>query len=274
MKHIGSRDNPLFKRLRRLAEGKSERHNGADEAALSVLLEGVHLCQAWLQHRGVPELVIFDESRLAASSELQQLARQIPSHNCIALESRLAAQLSDVDHGQGVYALVTIRPPSAPLAIAETCLWLDRVQDPGNVGTMLRTAAAAGIEQVFLSNGCAGAWSAKVLRSGQGAHFALDIFEGVDLLALCERLQIPLLATALDNSASCLYELDLSGPCAWLVGNEGRGVAPALVKKAAHTVFIPQAAGVESLNVAVAAAVCLFEQRRQSWVLNKHGRQG
>lgn len=274
MKHIASRDNPLFKRLRRLAEGKSDRHGGADEATASVLLEGVHLCQAWLQHRGVPELVIFDESRLAASSELQQLARQIPSHNCITLDSRLAAQLSDVDHGQGVYALAKMALPSAPLVIAETCLWLDRVQDPGNVGTLLRTAAAAGIGQVFLGNGCAGAWSAKVLRSGQGAHFALDIFEGVDLLALCERLRIPLLATALETSSSCLYELDLSEPCAWLVGNEGQGVTPALMQKATQTVFIPQAAGVESLNVAVAAAVCLFEQRRQLLGLSKHGHQG
>src|SRR5690606_4396398 len=124
------------------------------------------------------------------------------------------------------------------------------------------TAAAAGIDQAFLSPGCAGAWSPKVLRSAQGAHFAMRLYEEVDLAALHARLRVPLMATALEQAQS-LYQQPLPRECAWLMGNEGQGVAAELLDLADCRVFIPQAAGVESLNVAAAAAICLFEQRRQ-----------
>src|SRR5690606_27214460 len=117
------------------------------------------------------------------------------------------------------------------------------------------------IQHAYLSTGCASAWSAKVMRSAQGAHFVMTIHEHVKLAALRGRLAVPLVATALDDAQS-LYDTALPRRCAWVFGNEGQGVAPALLAQADLRVFIPQAAEVESLNVAVAAGVCLFEQRR------------
>lgn len=152
--------------------------------------------------------------------------------------------------------------PGRPSHITQNSLWLDRVQDPGNVGTLLRTAAAAGIQHAYLSAGCAAAWSGKVLRSAQGAHFVLTIYEGVNFQTECERLSIPLVATAL-HDANSLYETPLPEKCVWIFGNEGQGVDAQLLAQASLRVFIPQQPNVESLNVAVASGICLFEQRRQ-----------
>ncbi|MGB6102563.1 MAG: RNA methyltransferase [Pusillimonas sp.] len=261
MRHISSRDNPLYKRLLRLVRGKREK-NPDSAAAPYVVLEGVHLCQAWLQHAGQPELALFDLQRLETQPELQSLAGRLTpdlSHSC---EPRMAAGLSQVEHGQGVYFVVAVPEPALPERIQDNCIWLDRIQDPGNVGTLLRTAAAAGIVHAYLSTGCASAWSAKVLRSAQGAHFVMTIHEHVDLLAAHARLAVPLVATALDDAES-LYDAVLPARCAWLVGNEGQGVDAVLLARADVRVFVPQASDVESLNVAVAAGVCLFEHRRR-----------
>jgi TrmH family RNA methyltransferase len=258
MKQISSRDNPLYKRVVRLAAGK--RDSGDD--VQRVVLEGVHLCQAWLQHRGQPELALFDETLLHAQAELQELAAAVRAEQCISLDARLAKGLSQVEHGQGVYFVVVVDDVPVPSRITCNSLWLDRIQDPGNLGTLLRTAAAAGIEHAFLSTGCAAAWSPKVLRSAQGAHFVLSISEHLDLHSEARKLAIPAVATALQDAQS-LYQTTLPPKCAWFFGNEGQGVDPDLLALARLRVFIPQVRQVESLNVAVAAGVCLFEQRRQ-----------
>ena len=254
MKHISSRDNPQYKQFVRLAGGRRGEQ---------IVLEGVHLCQEWLRHRGLPAFALFDLQRLERDPELAALAAALPSGIAVSCETTLARRLSQVQESQGVYFAAQAPQEPLPELITGTSLWLDRVQDPGNLGTLLRTAAAAGIGQAFLSPGCAGAWSPKVLRSAQGAHFAMRLYENADLAALHARLRVPLLATALDDAQS-LYEQPLPRECAWLMGNEGQGVAPELQRLADRRVFIPQAQGVESLNVAAAAAICLFEHRRQS----------
>jgi len=254
MKPISSRDNPLVKTLRKSAAGGGRRGE-------PVLLDGVHLCQAWLQHHGAPEYAVFDEEKLQRP-ELQALAGQLPASASIALDARLMRELASVESGQGVLFLVHPPEPELPGRIAENCVLFDRIQDPGNVGTLLRTCAAAGVRRVFLSTGTASAWSPKVVRSGQGAHFALAIHEHQDLQALLPRLDVPLVATALEGAVD-LYAQDLPRSCAWIFGHEGQGVAPELLRAAGLRVRIPHdSTAVESLNVAVAAAICLFEQRR------------
>jgi TrmH family RNA methyltransferase len=142
---------------------------------------------------------------------------------------------------------------------------LDNLQDPGNLGSILRSAAGAGIKQVFCSAGSASAWSPKVLRAGMGAHFLLEIFEGVDLYAMLSHSSIPILATS-SHTTTTIYQSDLNRPVAWLFGHEGQGVDPRLMALATDTVTIPQKAEIESLNVAASAAICFFEQVRQQLV--------
>lgn len=257
MKVISSRDNPRFKALRKML-------GHAGRTGAGAVLEGPHLAHAWLDHCGQPLEAYFDAKRLAATPTLAALAARLDPARCTQIEGGLLAQLSEVESDQGV--MFVVQPPVAEWVqpLAESCVLLDRIQDPGNVGTLLRTCAAAGIRHVALSAGCAHAWSPKVLRSGQGAHFALHIHEQVDLaLVMRERLTVPVYATALEGAAS-LYAQTLPAQCGWLFGNEGQGVHPDLLAAASAKVYIPHDdAAVESLNVAMAAAVCLFEHRRQ-----------
>ena len=162
-----------------------------------------------------------------------------------------------------VLALVDAPAPALPerLAGADVVI-LDRVQDPGNVGAIIRTAAAAGIRTLLATTGTAACWSPKVLRAGMGGHFVLDIHEGIAPDALPALLAVPLAGTVLDGGQP-LYGQDLRPPLAWIFGNEGEGIDPHLLPRLGLRLTIPQASGVESLNVAAAAAVCLFEQRRQ-----------
>lgn len=255
MKHISSRDNPAVKALARLA-------GTAGKRGAPVLLDGVHLCQAWLQHHGAPDQAVFDVDRLS-QPDIAALAAAVPDARCLALDARLMQSLASVESGQGVAFLVTPPALELPAVVDENCVLFDRIQDPGNVGTLLRTCAAAGVKRVFLATGTAAAWSPKVVRSGQGAHFALAIHEHVDLAGLLPSLRMPLVATALDDAQN-LYDGRLPARCAWVFGHEGQGVAPELLAAARLKVWIPhEAAAVESLNVGAAAAICLFEQRRQ-----------
>lgn len=264
MKRLSSRANPLYKRLQRLAAGQAERAEPPGAAGQVVLLEGIHLCQAWLEHQGAPEMALFDEDKLESNPEVHALAQAVTSSaiQAVVLGAALAKGLSQVPHGQGVFFLVRAPMPVMPQIIDGNSLWLDRVQDPGNVGTLLRTAAAAGIRAAYLSSTCASAWSPKVLRSAQGAHFVMRIYENVNLVQAASRLHVPLLVTALEG-AEPLYATPLPRQAAWVAGNEGGGVSPELLALAHRRVFIPQMPGVESLNVAAAMAVCLFEQVRQ-----------
>lgn len=259
MKHISSRENPLFKRLQRLSAGKQD-------GTGKLLLEGVHLCQSWLEHIGEPDLALFELNRVSSHTELHNLMTALPTEKVISCDSSLIQRLSQVGQGQGVFFLVKTPLPIRPAEITENALWLDRIQDPGNVGTLLRTAAAAGIGHAYLSKGCASAWSAKVLRSAQGAHFVISIYENLDLQDLLALLKIPMLVTALNDAVS-LYDTVLPKECVWVFGNEGQGVAEDLQQQANLRLFVPQQPKVESLNVAVAAGICLFEQRRQHGVL-------
>lgn len=273
MLHISSRGNPLYKRLTRLAHGRREPRDRLDTPSSSgqtetVLLEGVHLCQEWLQRCGQPLRAVFDNQRLEDSAELQALVLRLERQRGVSMDSALMRPLSQLATGPGVFFLVQRVAPDLPEDIDHACIWLDRIQDPGNVGTLLRTAAAAGIRHAYLSNGCARAWSPRVLRSAQGAHFLLTLYEDTDLIQACERLSIPLCATAVDATATSLYDGQLPAPCAWVFGNEGQGVDDRLLALAQHRVYIPHAPQVESLNVAIAAGICLFEQRRQQQAVN------
>jgi TrmH family RNA methyltransferase len=174
------------------------------------------------------------------------------------------AELATLPAGAGVLAVIPTPVPRAS-AFGDFCALLDDVQDPGNVGSMLRSAAAAGVDQVMLSKHCAFAWSPKVLRAAQGAHFLVDIHEDIDLPAWAAAYVAAggqVVATSVDNATS-LYDSTLTGRIAFAFGNEGAGLSAALAAQASLCVSIPMPGAMESLNAAAAAAICLFEAVRQ-----------
>jgi len=253
VKLIQSRDNPFYKQLKRLAESGRERRKAGQ-----TLLDGLHLVEAWETHRGPVAQLIVSESALAGGEIHAYLGSRAP----IVLADALMRELGLVDTPSGLLAIVATPQASIVPDLDTDTVLLDGVQDPGNVGTLLRTAAAAGVRQVLLGAGCASAWSPKVLRAGQGAHFVLDLFEEADLASYIARYRGTTAVTCLDGSTS-LYDAKWQGPLAWIFGAEGLGVRPELIAAAGLRVRIPMPGAVESLNVGAAAAVCLFEMVRR-----------
>ena len=252
LKAISSRDNPLLVRLRKLvADPGGYRKHG------EVLLEGDHLCSALLQRGGVPTQAIVSEAGWQQLG-VRALAERAP-HVAI-VPSALMTGLSTLESPA---PLVFVMPwqGGGTLQGGSPSVVLDRLQDAGNVGAVLRSAAAFGFTQVVALKGTAGLWSAKVLRAGMGAHFALNLVEGLEAEAL-QALAVPLLATS-SHTARSIHDTVLPWPCAWVLGHEGQGVSAALAARCAQSLRIPQPGGEESLNVAAAAAVCLYESARQ-----------
>ena len=256
MRRIESAANPHFKTLRQLAESSRERK----KSGLTVL-DGIHLVQAYLDGAGVPEQVLVSE-RGENNIEIKQILKNISSSSILLLSDRLFDQLSQVVTPTGIVAVVkTPRPQPVP-ADMEACVLLEDLQDPGNLGSILRSAAAAGVRHVLLSKNSVHAWSPRVLRAGMGAHFMLDIHEQADLLAVAAAFKGKVIAASQSASRS-LFDTDLTGRIAFAFGNEGLGLSPGLTRSASGTVAIPMPGKVDSLNVAAAAAVCLFERVRQ-----------
>lgn len=257
LKLIRSRENPRFKLLRLLATSTRERRKAG-----VALLDGVHLIEAYQANGGMPEQLILSESA-AANAEMRRLTEGKQGQTLLVLADSLFHDVAQVATPTGVVALIrTPRPGPLPQAIAN-CVMLESIQDAGNLGSILRSTAAAGIRTVLLSPGCAFAWSSKVLRAGMGAHFNLDIYDNADLAAAARRLKGKLVCTS-GHARKSLFDADLRGPLAWVFGNEGAGVSAQLGALAAEQVAIPMPGATESLNVAAAAAICLFEQVRQS----------
>lgn len=258
---LSSADNPLIKRSRRLVDNARARR----EAGL-VVLDGAHLLGAWLAAgRPIDYLLLGD--RGSEDAEIRGLIATLPESAIHRVSDGLLASVSPVDTPTGVLAFAPQPQPAAPVDAGADSLLLDGVQDPGNLGSILRSAAAVGWRQVLLSADCAQPWSPKALRAGMGAQLALSIFEGVDLAAFLSVYRGQSLAADVGAEAS-LFEIDLppGQPLAWVVGAEGQGIrAPVLAAVQQH-IRIPMAVETESLNVGAAAALCLYEawRRRQS----------
>lgn len=256
MKLITSAQNGLLKHLAKILSSAKYRREQRQTA-----LEGVHLLQAFLDSGGVPLQVLLPETRLN-HPEICALIGRLPADGLYAAADKALAKISSLAEGADIIALIEM-PCDKSLPPTGDCVVLEQVQDPGNIGTILRSAAAAGVKQIVADKGCADIWSPKVLRAGMGAHFLLDIAVRADLSEWRQLYREAVYATALDSRAVPLYALDLRRPAAWLFGNEGSGASPAALALADKSVLIPMAGATESLNVAMAATVCLFEQMRQ-----------
>lgn len=255
MKAITSRDNPLARRVKGLSHSSRERKKSG-----LALIEGAHLVAAYMAQHGAPDTLIASESGMRRD-EIARLMQAASAHHAIFSDG-LFQESSTVESPAGILALIQPPEPKPVSPRAKLCLLLEDIQDPGNVGSLLRSAAAAGATDVLLSPSCAFAWAPKVLRAGQGAHFNLNVVEGADLPAFVGAYRGTSLALTPSASAS-LYACDLTGPVAILVGNEGAGLSAALMAAANIRVKLPMPGGFESLNAAAAGAIALFEVVRQ-----------
>jgi TrmH family RNA methyltransferase len=252
---ITARDNPKLQHLRKLAQD-----GGAYRKLGGVWLEGDHLARAAVQRGVVPALALITD--VAASDEaMRALADVAPK--VLVVSPALFKTVSGLESPAQIGFELTL-PAQPRIEARADSVVLDRLQDAGNVGTILRSAAALGFRQVLALKGTAALWSPKVLRAGMGAHFGLKLIEGLAVEDL-EALKVPLLATS-SHSDALLHEADLPNPCAWVMGHEGQGVSEALMQRCALRIGIPQPGGEESLNVASAASICLYESARRRLV--------
>ena len=252
---VTSPDNPRFRALLKLQQSSRERRK-----ANRSLLDGVHLTAAYLRHIGAPHELVVSASGLA-KAEIEALIAQT-GLTPLVLSDGLFRELSSVTTPTGIVAVVQTPRPATPPEVPGPCVMLEDIQDPGNLGSILRSAAAAGVDEVYLSQKSVHAWSPRVLRAGMGAHFALRIYENVDLAALIQRYPGTVFATK-RAAALTVFSADLAGRAGLLFGNEGAGLSATLERLAHRVVSVPMPGNVESLNVAAAAAVCLFERVRQ-----------
>ena len=243
---ITSPSNPLIKELRKLATS-----NTAYRKQGRVWLEGDHLCRAALLRGFKPVLGLFSESFWPVA-QLEWAQAAIKN---IVLPDALFADVSGLESASNMGFVLDL-PAQPALQPHAASVVLDRVQDAGNVGSILRSAAAFGFGQVIALKGTAALWSPKVLRAGMGAHFGLQLLEGVEPDAL-QALGVPLLVTS-SHEGGLLGQIKLPMPCAWVLGHEGQGVSELLTARASSKVRIAQPGGEESLNVAAAAAICLY----------------
>ena len=266
---ISSRDNPLFKEIRAL-QATGSKGQKARLTSGRVLLEGIHVVQAWVSDPALGILITSDIG--IANPEIDALVREhcaaCPDTRVIYLDAGLWAELSELANAPQIAGLLSLPDSLIQInssnqdAIKGDVLVLDRIQDAGNVGAMLRTAAAAGFIDVVAISGCAHLWSSKVLRAGMGAHRNLRLHEGWSTEQAIERIEAPILLATADGKTS-LYALgqQLRKPIAWVFGSEGQGIGHGFLMHG-KAVSIPMHSQVESLNVATAAAVCLFETVR------------
>jgi RNA methyltransferase, TrmH family len=274
LRYVTSRENATVKRLSTLSHSAPARRRDG-----MCLLEGEHLAQSYAQRARIATLVLRGDESSAPTVALPDgsggvsLHQLTPSHQrlvaasdeAIVLGPKLFDQLSALSTSSGVLAIAAL-PVAPPLATSGFVLALDALQDPGNVGTLIRTAAAAGASQVWLSAGCAFAWSVKTLRASQGAHFHIDVIEAVELETALVNFNGQRWATlprALPGMVSGIVVQELrrakfAADTVMILSNEGNGLSPSLYGAVTHGLSIPMQNGVESLNVGVAGALALY----------------
>ncbi|HEX6297925.1 MAG TPA: RNA methyltransferase [Burkholderiales bacterium] len=237
---ITSKDNPRVKRWARLARDARLRRKER-----RAIVEGPHLVAL-----AEPLVLLASESGLKRK-EIQEI---LAGREAIVLADKVFRAIADAGSPQGLAAEIEI--PEAG-SVAAPAVFLEGVQDPGNAGAILRSAAAFGVRAVVLDRACADPWSPKVLRAGMGAHFALSIHETDNLPDAIESFEGRVLC-AVPRGGINLAEANLSGQIGWLFGAEGAGVSPALQTIAAQRVTLPMAPGTESINVGAAAAIFFY----------------
>ena len=254
MKQITSKDNAVYKSARRLARSSRARHGER-----RIVLDGVHLVRAYLELFGAQGVELVIRRSAAQHPEIKALAEQTAS---MTMSDSLFDQAAPVASPVGILGLAPLPNVASASGGRGFQVVLDGVQDPGNVGAILRSAAATGARLAHLSPDCADPWSPKCLRGGMGAQFLLAVQQHDSVATIAASLGARLIACTPDAPMS-LFDTDLSGDVAFIIGGEGHGISQELIAGAQQKIRIPMLAGIESLNVAAAASVCFYEWVRQ-----------
>lgn len=269
MLHITSREHPKVKQLARLQQ--SARFRKQSKLAI---LDGIHLIQSCLSAGNFPHVLAVSETgqhHVEIAALLENCSAQ-DSTQIIRMADRVFEKISPVQSPSGILACIAIPDtacPSTPFS-QNLCVLLESIQDPGNLGTILRSAASAGADHVYLSADCADAWSPKTLRAAMGAHFVLKIYMDCNLAEIAALFQGQVIGTS-PAAAKHLYQFDFTKPTAFVFGNEGAGLSDTMRQAVTDMASIPMPGRVESLNAAIAASICLYEKVRQDYVRQTEG---
>ena len=243
IKRIESTQNALVKYWKKLAVVRKER-----EKSKEFIIEGFHLVEEALKNKSqITQLIVREDVDLPLLWDIDDIAM-------VEVTAAVAKEFAETENSQGVFAVC--KQIEVVADNFSRILLIDAVQDPGNMGTMIRTADAAGMDAVILGKGCADAYNPKTLRSAQGSHFHISIVRA-DLMDYVAQLTIPVYGTALEEAVS-LAEVKPQEKFALIVGNEGSGINPQLLSKTDQNIMIPMRGGAESLNVAVATGILLY----------------
>ena len=260
MKSISSNKNKIFKHLIKLDESSKIRKTSG-----LTILDGIHLINLYYERIGSPKCLFISKSG-CKNTEIKRLLNQAINKtvDVYTLSDSLFCDISPVKTPTGVIALIAI-PASKDIIFGKQinfCVLLESIQDPGNLGSILRSAAAAGASDIYMSSSCADAWSPKTLRAAMGAHFLLSIHEKSELIEVSKKFKGLVIATTVESKKS-LYDLSLEGNVAFMFGNEGAGLSKMLYQTANEKITVPMPGKTESLNVASTAAICFYERVRQ-----------
>jgi RNA methyltransferase, TrmH family len=278
MERISSRQNAVVKRFRDLARttrgtGNSRDHASQGGHAAEVLLDGEHLVHEAITCGIAVEIAAFSEKGLAnGRGALARIARDVKKRGgrVVAVTEQVLAAMSPVQHPSGVVAIGRARPTDLGVVFSSAAhlplvVIVAGVQDPGNVGAIVRTAAAFGATGVVAIDGTANPFGWKALRGGMGGTFRLPVTSRAalpEVIGAARDASVRVIA-AVPRGGTPLPSLDLRAPAAIVLGGEGSGVDPDTVRAVGQSVSIPMDAPAESLNVAAAAAVILYEAMRQ-----------
>ena len=256
MERITSRQNAHFKQARKLAESARERSKSQ-----LILMDGTRLIRAYAERFGLEDSTLLISETGVNRPDVRQILETSPPQHLYLLPEELFAEIAQVETPEGITAIAGI-PRVESNTSDDFRILLDGIQDPGNLGALLRTGAAAGATSACIAKGCADVWSPRSLRGGMGAQFVLPVRERVDLEIALTGFSGVIVATS-PRAKLSIYDVDLCGPVAMIFGSEGRGLRDDVSALANQVVHIPMAGKVESLNVAAAAAICCFERLRQ-----------
>lgn len=259
---ISSLNNSHIQLLKKLLKSSKYRYKYKQ-----IVLEGVHLLQE------ASKMNIIDKIYLTVNDlnnqKIADILSKIDKSKIFLISQKIANDISTLKNSSDLIFTLIYLSFNNVLPENEDCVALDRIQDPGNLGTILRSSLAANVKNIVLSKGCVDVYNSKVLRSAMGAHFYLKIFVDIDLLEFLSLFKGNINLTVVDGKNSLsLYECKLNQKSLWIFGNEGNGIDKNLIKKEYNKIYIPINSTVNSLNVAICVALCLFEQNRQRLLLN------